>query len=93
MEKVVVEMGYLMEKLEEEEGGGGGVVVVVVVGMEEKMEEEEVEELVVKMEVEEVEHGRPRQGPWLPFVGLLAGNGEGKKCEREREECKEGVYI
>ena len=31
------------------------------------------------MEVEEVEHGRPRQGLWLWFVGLLAVKGRREK--------------
>ena len=65
VEKVVVKMGYLVEKEEEEEGGGGGVVVVVVVGMEE-MEEKKVEELVVEMEGRVVGIGRPKEGArWL----------------------------
>ena len=47
-------------------------------------------ELVVKMEVEEVEHGRPRQGPWLPFVGLLAVKERRKKKVKERGRRKGG---
>ena len=82
VEKVVVEMGYLVEKEEEEEDGGGSVVVVIVVGMEEEMEEKKVEELVemvVEMEGEGGGwSGRPRkQG--LPFVGLLAVKGRRKE--------------
>ena len=48
---------------------------MVVVGMEE-MEEKEVVVLVVKMEVEKVEHGRPKEGvrggSWV-LVSFSAG--------------------
>ena len=71
---------------------GGGVMVVVVVGMKEEMEERKMVELVVEME------GRVKkmagQGGGHGSGGcchLLAGNGEGKKNERERER-KVGIY-
>ena len=78
VEKVVVEMGYLVEKEEEEEGGEDGVVVVVVVGMEERKVEKLVE-MVVEMEVGMVEHGRPKEGKGLPFRWLLGGKGRRKE--------------
>ena len=59
-------------EMEEEDGGEDGVVVVVVVGMEEEMEEKEVVVLVVEMEVEKVEMGRPRQAHGCHFRGLQA---------------------
>ena len=91
VEKVVVEMGYLVEKEEEEEDGGGGVVVVVVVGMEEEMEEKEVVVLVVEMEgrVEKM----AGQGKHHGCHSLAAGNKEEERKGNEREGKKGGGYI
>ena len=59
VEKLMEEVGFLVEKVKEEDGGDG---VVVVVRMEEDMEEELVEELVEKwVEMEGKKGGRPRE--------------------------------
>jgi len=83
VEKVMVDMGYLMER-EEEDGGEDGVVVVVVVGMKEGMEERMMVEFVVEMVVE-LEGGWPAKEATmaafccLALCWLLAGKrGKGK---------------
>jgi len=97
------ENGLFGRKEEEEEGGGDGGMVVVVVEMKEEMEEVEVVLLVVKMEVEEVENGWPKEAPWLRFAAMLSVGCKWKRKkekvkEREKEGwvciyIKEGVYI
>ena len=57
VEKLMEEVGFLVEKEEEEDGGGGGVVV----RMEEDMEEELVELVEEWVEMEGKEGGRPRE--------------------------------
>ena len=84
VEKVVVDMGYLMEREEEDGGEDGVVVVVVVVGMKEGMEERMMVEFVVEMVVE-LEGGWPAKEATmaafccLALCWLLAGKrGKGK---------------
>ena len=81
MEKVVVEVGFLVEK--EEEG-----VVAVVVGMEEEMKERMVEELVVNM-VNRVASQGGHGGRFLGCCRWLEEEGRKKMKERERKR----VYI
>ena len=47
--------------------------------MEEEMEEKEMVVLVVKWRWRRWSNGRPRQGLWLWFVGLLAVKGRREK--------------
>ena len=78
--KLIVEVGFLVEKEEEEDGGDGGVVV----GMVEEMEERKVEELVVKvveMEGRVAGQGERHGGLWAAAVLCWL---EMKKEERKK---------
>ena len=74
--KLVVKVGFLVEKEEEE----GGVEVLLLLEMEEEMEERMVEELVAEMVVE-MEGGRPKEGT----AGLGAAVGLLLEMKEERK--------